>query len=395
MSEKLDREALRRVLAPVAKANGMPSEFYTDEELFEQEKKDVFHANWACIGFGKDIPEKGDAKPIDYLGSPLLMLRDNDGEIKVFHNVCSHRGAILVDEPKKIRGVIRCPYHSWCYGLKGDLRSTPHIGGAGQDTHPDFDHSKHGLREVRAHVWLDFVFVNLDGQAPEFEQAAGKLLKRWEEFASRNLTFTGEDSHFEFELNTNWKLAIENYCESYHLPWIHPALNSYSRIEDHYNIVEEGVGAGQGTRVYNPVLSADGTRIPDFEGISDQWETQGEYIVLFPNLMLGVHRDHAFGILVEPVGPHKTKESVVLYYGSEEAAQDKFEALRAKNSQLWKTVFAEDVYVVESMQRGRASQGFDGGVFSPALDEATHAFHHWVASQYLKDELEATKTAAE
>lgn len=120
---------LSSVMTDVNTANGLPNEHYIDARVFDEEKRSVLFANWAGVGFGKDIPEIGDVKPVDFLGMPLLLIRDRKGEIGVFQNTCRHRGMILVEQAKNIQGAIRCPYHSWCYGLDGVLRATPHVGG--------------------------------------------------------------------------------------------------------------------------------------------------------------------------------------------------------------------------------------------------------------------------
>ena len=283
---------------------------------------------------------------------------------------------ILVDEPRKIEGAIRCPYHSWCYSTAGKLVSTPHVGGPGQNTHPEIDRTTLGLIEIRSHIWMDVVFVNIDGTAPSFEDANADVIARWAEF-DKPIYHGGADSQFNLSVATNWKLAVENYCESYHLPWVHPGLNSYSRLEDHYNIEAPGQYAGQGTLVYRQMAGEDGAAFDDFADLSDKWDTAAEYIALFPNTLLGVHRDHTFAIVLTPEGLDKTVEQIHLYYTTPETP----DAARTKNTQLWKEVFKEDVFVVEGMQRGRHGPAFDGGKFSPAMDGPTHVFHDWVASQ--------------
>ncbi|MEM1352381.1 MAG: SRPBCC family protein, partial [Pseudomonadota bacterium] len=276
----------------------------------------------------------------------------------------------------KIEGAIRCPYHSWCYATDGRLVSTPHVGGPGQNTHEAIDKATLGLIEVRSHVWMDVVFINMSGTAPEFEAENATLLERWAEF-DKPLYHGGPNSQFTLEVNCNWKLAVENYCESYHLPWVHPGLNSYSRLEDHYHIEEPGQFSGQGTLVYRQIKGQNDEVFPDFQDLSSKWDTASEYIAAFPNVLLGVHRDHTFAIILQPDGLGKTREHVHLYYSTPETSED----LRTRNTSLWKTVFEEDVFVVEGMQRGRGAPGFDGGRFSPAMDQPTHLFHHWVASR--------------
>lgn len=372
---------LDRVLEPVTTARGLPNAHYVDSQTFEQEKQAVFFANWAGIGFGKDVPRQGDAKPINFLGQPLLVLRDKEDQVRVYMNVCRHRGMILVDAPCRISGVIRCPYHSWAYGMDGRLAATPHVGGPDCNVHDEIKRDELGLIEVRAHVWQDIIFVNISGDAPPFEVYAADLMARWQDF-DKPLYHGGEDSSFKLDVACNWKLAVENYCESYHLPWVHPGLNSYSRLEDHYNINEYGRFSGQGSVVYDPKLDDSGRSFDNFEGLADQWASGAEYIALYPNLLLGVHRDHVFAILLEAVDHTTTREHVEIYYATPEMTGDKFADLRAKNSALWKSVFREDIFVVEGMQRGRYASGFDGGKFSPVMDGPTHCFHHWVASQY-------------
>lgn len=374
---------LSSVLTDVNTANGLPNAHYIDPAIFDEEKRSVLFANWSGIGFAKDIPEAGDAKPVDFLGMPILLVRDRNGDIGVFQNTCRHRGMILVDKPQKIRGAIRCPYHSWCYGLDGALRTTPHVGGPGYNTHEDVNMDDLGLLRIRSYVWRDVIFVNVDGQAADFEEVHGELLERWSEF-EQPVHHGGAVSSFKLEVATNWKLAVENYCESYHLPWVHPGLNSYSRLEDHYNIEKRGHYSGQGTLVYRQLKDDNGLAFPDFDGLGSKWDEGAEYIALYPNVLLGVQRDHAFAIVLEPKECGRTTEHIELYYAQPEEETPDLADLREANAKLWKTVFEEDIFVVEGMQKGRHGELFDGGRFSPAMDGPTHNFHHWVASQIEK-----------
>lgn len=374
---------LESVLQPIEQATGLPNPAYIDPAAFEEEKQKVFYANWAGIGFGRDVPTPGDAVPVDFLGMPLLMLRDRSGAVKVYQNICRHRGMILVQEPTKIKGVIRCPYHAWCYGLDGSLRTTPDVGGPGVHEHPQFDKASLGLVEVPTAVWQDVVFVNVSGNAPAFEDYAAELISRWQEFL-KPIHHGGPDSSFSLTVDCNWKLAVENYCESYHLPNVHPGLNSYSRLEDHYHIEVPGKFSGQGTLVYNPQLDATGRKFSNFKDLSTKWDVAAEYVSFFPNVLFGVHRDHVYAILLQPQGMQQTIERVEIYYADAAMLGDDWADLRARNAAQWKAIFIEDVGVVEGMQKGRFASGFDGGHFAPAMDGPTHLFHRWVAEQHLR-----------
>ena len=381
MLKRIDA-ALEEVRKPVSTANGLPNAFYTDAATFAEEREAVLFANWSAIGFASDIAGPGEAMPIDFAGMPLLAVRDREGTVRVFQNTCRHRGMILVEEKRTITGAIRCPYHSWSYALDGELRATPHVGGPGHNIHDDICREALGLIEIRSHIWRDVIFVNVSGNAPDFEVYAADLIERWREF-DQPLFFGGADSAFQLEVDCNWKLAVENYCESYHLPWVHPGLNSYSRLEDHYHIEAPGLYSGQGTHVYRPMIDDSGSRFADFAGLHSRWQSAAEYIALYPNVLFGIHRDHAYAIILQPVSHERTIEHVAIYYASADMLAGDRAELRAANSRMWKTVFEEDIFVVEGMQRGRHGVRFDGGRFSPVMDGPTHLFHAWVADQFV------------
>ncbi len=377
------RQALQNVQRPIAEAGGLPNETYTSETFAAVERDEVLARTWTCIGVGAWVPRPGDLKPLQLQGLPLLLLRDREGDLRVFHNVCSHRGLQLVTAPCHVGGLIRCPYHSWSYALDGALKATPLIGGPGTKTCEGFDRSKHGLKPVRTAVWCDAVFVDVSGTAPDFADFIAPLAARWSDFDPARLRHGGPDSSFSIEVGCNWKLAVENYCEAYHLPWVHPALNQYSRLEDHYAIALEDHMAGQGSTAYRPSLSSDGRQFPAHPGLPEKWHGAAEYLALFPNVLFGVHSDHFYTVVLEPLGPARTREHFEIYYFDEAVLGDSYAEMRATNARQWRTVFEEDRGVVEGMQAGRASPAFAGGVFSPVMDGPTHCFHQWMAARLL------------
>lgn len=368
---------------PAGSARGLPNRFYACAEAARVERDTVLASTWTCIGFTGDLPP-GHALPVTFMGLPLVLVRDPAGRNRVFHNVCRYRGHRLVARLCPLKGAIRCPYHSWTYGSDGSLRGTPHIGGHGIHEVNGFDKSERGLFEVRSAVWLDMVFVNLSGDAPPFEQHIEPLLERWHQFTGpdglRALQPADEDGRMQLELRCNWKLAVENYCESYHLPWIHPGLNSYSKIQDHYNIVAGDWGAGQGTRVFD-FTERSGISLPRFGNWPKDKLKTAEYIAFFPNVLIGLQNDHAFAFVLKPQAPDRTVEALQMYYLGNAARGDAYAHARRVMLEGWREVFLEDVGVCEAMQQGRTSPAFDGGSFSPALDVATHHFHRWVADR--------------
>jgi len=384
----INKEKLDIVSKPIKDAHGLPNECYTSKEYTLIERKKLFEDKWMVIGVASSLPNVGDAKPVDILGMPILLVRGKDKKIRVFHNVCSHRGLKLVTKSGNIKNVIRCPYHSWSYNFDGELVATPHIGGMNIHQTKDFERSKSNLKEIRSYIWLDLIMININNNEMSFEEYIKPLSDRWEKFwpiKDRELINHSNDfGYFKLNANCNWKFAIENYCESYHLPWVHPGLNSYSKIEDHYHI--QGLPnrfAGQGTVVYNPRFEGK-EKFPCFPNWPKNKENIAEYVALFPNVMLGIHKDHYYAYWLEPINHEFTLEHMELYYVGEEAANSKkFESLRKQNHKQWEDIQKEDVDIIQGMQIGRNSPIYNGGNFSPVMDNPTHHFHKWVAQNLI------------
>ena len=381
----IEKKKLDVVNNPIEQSHGLPNECYTSEAYTKIERKKLFEDKWVVVGVASSVPNKGDAKPFNLLDLPIIILRDKKDKIRVFHNVCSHRGYKILQKPCNIKNTIRCPYHSWSYNTDGKLIATPHIGGMNKHHAKDFNKSASGLKEIRSAVWLDLIMINITNNEIPFEKYIKPLSDRWSKFWHQKdrklISHSNDYGYFQLKANCNWKFAIENYCESYHLPWVHPGLNSYSKIEDHYHI--QGLPnrfAGQGTTVYNPRLKGK-EKFPCFPNWSKDKEHIAEYVALFPNVMLGIHKDHYYAYWLEPVNHKYTIGHMEIYYVGDKAANSKkFKSLRKQNHKLWQGVQSEDVYIIEGMQEGRNSPSYNGGNFSPIMDNPTHHFHKWVAT---------------
>ncbi|MFT5111624.1 MAG: choline monooxygenase [Parasphingorhabdus sp.] len=380
-SEAISKESLDRIDRDISQAVGLPNHAYTDEGFFHSEKKKLFATTWTCIGNACDVPSPGDLKPVSFLGAPLLLCRGEDLQVRVFHNVCSHRGNELVWQAGNVKVAITCPYHAWCYSLTGELLATPHIGGKSIHSLDGLDKTKHGLKQACSVVWMDLVFVNLSEDAAPFEEHIAPLITRIDQLATKAQfdTLKPAKSHgkLTIEFKGNWKLAIENNLDAYHLPWVHPDLNSISKFEDHYDYVVDDLFAGQGSSNYDHSL-IEGMNLP----VLDYWpEKIAEYPTLFPNVFFGFHCDHFWTRVVEPIATNKTLDHLQIYYFGDAADSNDFETARQTRLKVWEKVFKEDIGVVEGMQRGRNSPAFDGGLFSSALDRPSHSFTRWVAKK--------------
>ena len=389
LSDILDPNKIEVVKNPIEKAHGLPNECYLNNDYLEFEKEKIFKNNWTMIGVASSVPNPGDAKPFNLLGIPILIVRNKENEVKVFHNVCSHRGFKLVDQECKLKNVIRCPYHSWSYDFNGKLTVTPHIGGLGKHEVEGFDKNNSNLKEIKSNIWMDLIFININSNAKSFKDFIKPLEERWSKFISKKdqklIRHSTDNGYFNMTVNSNWKFAIENYCESYHLPWIHPELNKVSNISDHYHIEDENLNfSGQGSNKYSQQFDGN-IKFKCFPNWPIELSEKSEYVSLYPNVMLGIHIDHFYAFWLEPISNNQTKEHFELYYvGDESASSDEFKDIREKNFAFWQEVMNEDVIAIEGMQNGRNSPAYNGGNFSPVMDTPTLMFHKWVATNLTK-----------
>lgn len=370
--------SVRSVTAPkVAHQVGLRADAYTSPEYFKREQQMLFSRYWVCVGVASDVLTPGDVYPTEVASIPIVLVRDRHHTIQAFHNVCSHRGLQLVNSPCNVKGNLRCPYHSWTYRLDGSLKSTPHFGGYHKDSYDGFDRVSKGLSPIRCEQWLDLVFINLSGDAPPLTDYLQPAIDRWSNYDLSLLR--REQREVNLQCQANWKLAVENFSESYHLTWVHPALNSCSRMEDHFGFDVGDTHVGQGSLLYKSGV-IDGKSLPTFPNLQAMGkETVAEYITVFPNLMLGVHPDYFLVFIANPLSPEQTQERMLFYFIGDEAMTDANQALRHLPIDLWQDTNDEDIDMIERMQIGRRSPKFDGGCFSPELEQTVYRFQQQVA----------------
>ena len=346
-----------------ALAHGLPPEAYTSEAFFTLENERLFANAWVFAGFAHELAAAGDAVPVAVAGRPLLLVRGRDGEVRAFHNVCRHRGALLVDAPGNVGRVITCPYHAWAYGLDGALRATPHFAGPDRHDHPGLDRRRMGLKAVRSGLWQDWIFVNLSGTAGDFEAFIAPLARRLGgvDFARMKAVATLDLG----EVRTNWKFLMENFIEPYHVQFVHKTTTEQP-LKDHSTFID-GHCLGSAVEISNKADGRGGETLA-----VDSW-----YLTLFPNFVLGRYHPDQIGVhLNVPLGPDRTRQRRVIYHtGEGDLPAETVDGL----ARLWRKVHAEDHAVCERLQRGRASEvAADGGVLSPHWEDSLGRFQDLV-----------------
>jgi phenylpropionate dioxygenase-like ring-hydroxylating dioxygenase large terminal subunit len=205
----------------------IPAGRYTDARYYELEKAHIWKKAWLFAAHIDEIPEPGSFMLWDHTGEPLVIVHAEDGSINAFYNTCSHRGAPVVTDPngKKIR--LTCIYHGWTYDLKGNLISV-----RDPEDFRDLDMSCRGLNAVRCERFGNLIFINFDDNAPDLFEWLGPVAEEWQEFQFDKCRLVSRRS---FDLECNWKVAMEANTEVYHVKGIHPATVA-PMLDDRRNV---------------------------------------------------------------------------------------------------------------------------------------------------------------
>ena len=337
---------------------GLPAKSYTDNDFWKIECDTVLSNGWLFVGFVHEFKKVGDVQPIFIAGKPILIVKNENDEIKAFHNVCSHRCLKLVNEKKNTGKLIRCPYHAWSYDLQGNLKAAPHIGGINNHKPKGFNFKEHGLKSIRIHIWNDWIFVNLNGKAKKFLDYAKPLFSKFKDLDFNKLKYTAT---LDFgKINTNWKFLIENFIEPYHVQFVHKTTTNQP-LKDHYTIVD-GMCYGSGVDV----------KEEDSKN-SKALSVSSKYLSLFPNFIIGTYYPNQVGVYLNiPINPNTTIQKRIIYTvdGTKMSKEDV-----DITKKIWWSVHKEDHEMCERLQEGRSSPASnEGGLLSPHWEDGVKAF---------------------
>lgn len=370
----LSHAEVEQLYRPTGEARGLPAYAYTSEDFAREEQRELFAKTWMCAGYAHELPEPGDVLPRTVAGVPLLFIRSRDGAIKCFHNVCSHRGAILVPEAANHGQMIRCRYHGWTFDLEGKLRVTPHWGGHNRPT-GELDKSCAGLTAVPMAQWHDWLFVNIDGNAGAFEDYAAPFIAH---FADYGLDQAQWCRTMPYEISGNWKLVAENYLETLHLNFVHTLLAEVAPFEEH-QVIADGACLGTIIDVGLPESWSEDA-LPRWPGVAADNRT-AKNMALFPNFKLVIGPDHCASMVEFAEGANVSRQRWDFYFAGEEAMSGQYEAAREAIIGFYDTTNVEDFEAVEAVQMGHESPAMTGARFNGIWEGAVHHFQKLVADR--------------
>jgi Rieske 2Fe-2S family protein len=355
----------------------LPAPHYIDERHWLRERDAVLQREWFCVGRRAELglADPNQLAVVDVAGESVVLTSAETGELHGFFNVCRHRGSQVVPvdpdaglPPACGAKSLRCPYHSWTYGLDGRLLRAPHT----EDV-DDFDPAQFGLSQVGVAVWGGFVFVHLapDGE-PDLLTSLGAVPERLVRYPLDRLVV---GRRIVYSVRANWKVIAENYNECYHCAGVHPELvrlvPAFGRGGAGLDW-DGGVPMREGAWTFTATGSTN--RRP-FAGLDADEQVRHKGELIYPNLMVSLSADHVAAFVLLPTSAGHTTIVCDILVDPAEVTREDFDVSDAVD--FWDMVNRQDWAICESVQRGMSSRGYTQGWFAP-MEDASLDIRRWL-----------------
>lgn len=361
--------------APTAQARHLPPDYYTSPEILKLEKERIFFKDWLVVGREDEWPNPGDYRAMELLDEPIIICRNNAGELKAFSNVCRHRGVAVAEGTGNAKA-FRCPYHAWTYSLDGKLLGASRSHGITLNEETD-----KSLPALRIGVWGGFVFINFDEHAPSLEEYLDVDGYRDAVAYVQPENTATVDVH-AYELDCNWKLVPENLADVYHVEVIHRSTFGGSTYSPQKALSELTFTKWGWHKEY-----VSGTMAPDAELLFGPapWlkdHPKGKLFAfsafLRPNFYLFARADMVQPWVAYPLGPNRTRVIGWTCLPKEFLGMPAFKEKVEILARFARAFTSEDTELVRAMQRGLSSKYFPRG----PIHQMEAVIHHRI-NRYL------------
>jgi phenylpropionate dioxygenase-like ring-hydroxylating dioxygenase large terminal subunit len=351
-------------------AHGLPTWTYTSEEMLDLEYERLILPSWQFACHVSQVKEPGAFATLDLMRDSIIVIRDREGELHAFRNVCRHRGTRLLEGQGQCRSAIVCPYHGWTYALDGQLRTV-----AAPRSFPGIEIERLGLHPVEMEVFHGLIFVRVIGGGPSLADMWGDNGDLLNPYDIEAMEPAGEITTETWDCN--WKVAVENNLENYHIPLGHPG---YDRLLDNdlmdfsnangvsgsRSILKEEPSSNPTERLYQRLAPEVLTDLP--EKTRRTWL----FFAMLPNTGVDVYPDCMDVFQILP----RTTTTCTMRYPVYAPADQRREAriLRYLNTRINRQVSAEDKTLSERVQRGITTYGYEPGPLSK-IEAGLRSFH--------------------
>lgn len=363
----------------VTDAETLPPECYTDEGFFEFEKEALFNHEWLCVGREDWVKSPGDYFTTSHIGEPIIVVRTREGALKAMSAVCQHRAMLVAEGHGNTRGFV-CPYHHWTYSLDGKL-----VGAPAMNRTCNFSRDDIALPEIRTEVWLGFIFINFDADAPAL---APRLAVVADALAHYDLPAAeGPFPDAPMPFAWNWKVMMENNNDGYHATRLHKGpLHDF--IPSELAVFPEVPADSAGYLRFNGTLHPDAAFnilqkavLPIFPGLTDDDRSRAVFANIPPTLSLVVTSDMVIYLILhaEAAGKHSMTMGYLVAPGA--MAEPLFAERMDMNMKAAMEITEQDLHVDELVQVGLRSRFAIRGRYS-WQEQAQRDFNVWLVQRY-------------
>ena len=375
-----------RAATPLDQAMSSPPSLYTDPVILDMEIKSIFEKEWHCPGLAADIPEPGDYVTFSIGEQQVFSMRQKDGSIRTFSNVCRHRMMQLLEGRGNTKVVV-CPYHAWTYSQDGSLRGAPYM-----DRSETFDRKKFCLPEIRTEIWNGWIYITLNADAPSVAELLAPMNDLVAQFRMDRYVPCETQDHV---WQTNWKLLTENFMEGYHLPVAHRAtVGQWIGLDD--TIFPLDVNPHFTWQTFTKDETATYGRAAEAcDYLEGKWRYTTIMPTVFPAHMYVLAPDHVWYLSLRPkgVGEVHVRFGVALAPERLDAFPNKQAALKDLIT-FFDHVNEEDRFVVEGIFTGAHGALAQAGPLS-WLEREIHDFQKYLAGKLCSPQNATARVAAE
>jgi len=377
-AEMFDPRHYAAVRKPLLEAETLPPWCYTSAAFYAREVERIWKKVWNFLGSAEHIPHAGDYCTLTFAGVPLIILRDQEGQLRAYVNSCRHRGSALLQGEGNCKRIV-CPYHSWTYELNGKLRGAPDM-----EKTIGFEKNEYGLIPIRLDTWGGFIFVTFDRNAPSLSEFLGELPQKLAPYNLSEMTLARRKI---YDIKCNWKLFVENAKESYHIGTVHRStINKYASAKAAGYWVEEAKGEYVITFAQHEgsmALLKDAEGFPTIETLRGRKEERGTYApLIYPSTYLACTIDCAWYLELHPLGPDRTRMIHGALFPRSRRQHPDFAEIAKNYYRRWDITIEEDIIASELQQKGVDTEYSMPGRFSyrePLVQE----IDNWVLDRVL------------
>lgn len=361
---------------PMENAMSADPALYWNEDIAALETQAIFRRDWVCPGLAADIPKTGDYITFTIAGDPIFCVRDKEGKVRTFSNVCRHRMMQLLEGSGSTSRIV-CPYHAWMYDLNGQLRGAGHM-----ERSDGFDKSEICLPEIRTEIWNGWIYVTLNPDAKPVAELLAPLHDVVARYEMENYVPVVNEEHV---WDTNWKLLCENFMEGYHLPVAHKAtVGAWFPVEK--TVFPDDVFEAFTYQTFQKVGDATyGQAHPDNTRLEGDWRITSILPTVFPSHMYVLAPDHLWYLSLRPKGVGQVDVRFGVAIAPEVDAMlshsDERAAWVAELTEFFKHVNGEDRQVVEGIYAGSRSGQAAPGPLS-WLEREIHDFQKYLHRRF-------------